>query len=239
MWAIFGGFVPALVWLWFWLKEDESPEPRVLLLLAFLGGMLAIPLAFVLEKISITQIIYLAGNAPDKTTAALWGLASIGIAAFIEEFVKYISVLVLVFWRADYDEPADAMIYLITAALGFAALENTLYLQDSFSSTLLRGFAISNLRFIGATLLHALSSATLGYFIAGSFWRGKVRKEIGIFLGLLFATLLHALFNLSILLSGREEIINIEPALIVLVSTGIVILFSFERIKHKIKKYYA
>ena len=26
--AIAGGFIPSLLWLWFWLKEDSNPEPR-------------------------------------------------------------------------------------------------------------------------------------------------------------------------------------------------------------------
>lgn len=229
--ACIGGFVPALVWLWFWLKEDEAPEPRHLLLLAFAGGMLAIPVALALEKL-LLHTLQPATISGKSEMLFINGSLLIG-SAFIEECVKLLAVLVFIFWRREYDEPADAMVYLITAALGFAALENALYLQRPFALELFQGFTVLTLRFIGATLLHALSSGLLGFFIAESFYQKKLRKEIALFIGLIFATLLHTFFNLSILVTGSWGN-GIEPALAILATSGILILFSFERIKHTI-----
>ena len=48
--AISGGILPALIWLWFWLKEDLHPEPKKAISLTFFFGMLMVPAAFVLEK---------------------------------------------------------------------------------------------------------------------------------------------------------------------------------------------
>ncbi len=242
-WAFTAGFFIAFVWLWFWLKEDEAPEPRHLIILAFVGGMLAIPIALV------TQCLWLSGmleyiNYPDTdcTNGVPQGLAGntslillVGFAA-IEECIKYFAVLALILWRREYDEPADAMIYLITAALGFAAVENAFYLWNPFQTALLHGFTTANLRFLGPTLLHTLSSGIFGYFIAKGFLSGWPRKEFDAFLGFLAATVLHSLFNIFILESEGHRI---EPALLLLIVVGIFILFSFEQIKHTIKKYYA
>jgi RsiW-degrading membrane proteinase PrsW (M82 family) len=232
--ALIGGFVPAFVWLWFWLKEDDAPEPLRLILTAFIGGMLAIPVALVLEKAFLQELLPSIKSACSTEMLVASGILLMG-SAFIEECAKLLAALVFIFWRKEYDEPADAMIYLITAALGFAAVENVIYLQQMSAWELAQGLTVINLRFIGATLLHALSSALLGYFIGGAFFRGKVRKEIAIILGLFAATLLHTLFNLSILVAGTAKGVGIEPALSVLIAAGILILFSFDRIKRTIQ----
>ncbi len=232
--AFIGGFLPALIWLWFWLKEDEDPEPRHLILLAFVAGMLSIPVALFFEKLLLQEFLPLVRHPGGSlSTLASAGTLLLG-SAFIEECAKLLAVAIFIFWRVEYDEPADAMIYMITAALGFAAFENALYLQKPFAYEIFQGLTVINLRFIGATLLHALSSGFLGYFIAKAFLQGKIRKEIAILIGLILATLLHALFNLSILVTGFVGGSSIEPALAILIAAGVLILFSFERIKHTI-----
>ena len=45
----------------------------------------------------------------------------------IEEILKYTAALIVVFWHKAVDEPIDTIIYMITIALGFSALENTLF----------------------------------------------------------------------------------------------------------------
>ncbi len=240
--ALAGGFVAAGVWLWFWLKEDEHPEPKRLLAVAFLSGMIAIPAALAAEfawcsfmtfyKI-VPDCVVPASSSFDALKPFLPLVAGY---AFVEEYAKYFFVHLFIFWRRDYDEPADAMIYLMTAALGFAAVENALYLIGPFGSATLHGFTTTNLRFLGPTLLHALSSGFLGYFIAKAFFRNWISKELELLLGLFIATSLHVAFNFLILITQGK---SIEPALVLLAVAGALILFSFERIKHTIKKYYA
>jgi hypothetical protein len=52
--AFIGGLVPALFWLWFWLREDKAkPEPFLLITVAFISGMAVVPLALPLQKLAI------------------------------------------------------------------------------------------------------------------------------------------------------------------------------------------
>ena len=74
--AIAGGFIPSLLWLWFWLKEDNKPEPRVNLIYTFIAGMIAVPIAMVFEYLTLFQ-------------AGLVGSFSLLAWAFIEEILKY------------------------------------------------------------------------------------------------------------------------------------------------------
>ena len=49
--AIVAGVIPALLWLWFWLREDrEHPEPKGLLLITFFLGVIAVLFVLPIEK---------------------------------------------------------------------------------------------------------------------------------------------------------------------------------------------
>ena len=216
LYAFLGGLLPALVWLFFWLKEDKkNPEPRLMIFLAFIGGMVAVFLALPAEE----YVFKLYGLT--EYTILLW--------AFIEEFLKYFLAYVLVLRSTNNNEPVDPVIYMITAALGFAALENTLFLIDPImlghtAQSLITG----NLRFIGATLLHILASGTLGTLLGFAFYRARWIKQTATIFGLIIATALHTLFNLFIMNSDGSSVFLV----FVSVWSGIIFLILlFERVK--------
>ena len=120
--------------------------------------------------------------------------------AAIEETVKYLLAALLVLWRRAVDESVDLVVYMITVALGFAALENMLFLIAPFSGgNMLEGFLTGNLRFIGSTLLHVVASAAIGFALAFSFRKGLIVRTMLASLGLILAIALHALFNFLII----------------------------------------
>lgn len=217
VYSLLAGILPALFWLWFWVQEDKlHPEPLRHLLLVFLGGMVIVPLIYPLQKLAID---YMGLTA---STLFVW--------ATIEELAKYVIVAILVLYTVDYDEPIDAIIYLITAALGFAALENTLFILSPFlEGDVFKGLVTGNMRFIGASMLHVVCSAILGYCIARQFYNGKVWKMLWRVLGLSIAIGLHTLFNLFIIGDANGSKTFLAFAVIWMVA--IVILLLFEKIK--------
>src|SRR4051812_3107455 len=107
---ILGGVLPALVWLVFWLLEDRcQPEPKRFIFLCFVGGMIMVLPALYLERLLIP--------VASGTTLILGG-------AVIEELLKFAAAALLALRFASSAEPLDAVIYLVTAALGFSAMEN-------------------------------------------------------------------------------------------------------------------
>ena len=216
--AFLAGFLPAIFWLVFWLKEDAHPEPKWLIFLTFMLGMAAVPAVIPFEK----GILKLFAGGP---------LLIIGWA-FIEEVFKFIAASIALRRRED-DEPVDPLIYLITAALGFAALENTFFL---FNPLLNEGFIgamiTGNMRFIGATILHTISSGLIGLLMGLSFYRNSKKKKTYFFTGFLGATSLHALFNFLIIQGKGETIIAVFAGVWIL---AIILLLMFEVLK-KIKK---
>lgn len=215
------GILPTLIWLWYWLREDaRRPEPRKLLILTFFLGSACVvvpvlPLQAVAESIFPSGVLLL----------FVW--------AFIEEISKFGIAFFIDFKNKSYNEPIDAMIYMITVALGFAAFENTLFVLKELGNSGVHISIITALvRFIGATLLHVCSSATIGGAMALSYCRSVKDKLVYGIIGLIVATILHTLFNFFILsrgtLEGAGGIISVFSVLWL----GIIcLLLFFERIK--------
>ncbi len=228
LFALTGGILPALLWLWFWLKEDRlHPEPRRLIIWTFVLGMAAVIVALPVEQ-GVHYVLKEYGLLP-----AMNGLLLLLFWALAEEILKYFAAKKAALNSKEYDEPVDALIYMITAALGFAAMENVIFLiAVCMDYGLFSGFITGNLRFVGATLLHILSSAVVGSAIAFSFFH-KENYRRNVFWGLLFATLLHTLFNYFIMKSGEQNLFQVFLPFWLLI---IPLLLIFERVKRNREK---
>lgn len=225
--AVLLGMLPALLWLWFWLREDKQPEPQSVLILTFFAGMLA---TFIVLPIEFF-IVFIGKKF--GVEGASWGGTMILIMwAFVEEVSKYFAAKKTALDKSCCDEPIDVLIYLITAALGFAAMENIFFLSNAFfSQGLLSGFIVGNLRFLGATLLHTATSVFVGASIAFSFFH-KEKINRNIIGGILLATFLHFVFNFLIIRSEGKDILKILIPLWIII---IFVIFIFEKVK-RIKK---
>ncbi len=213
--AFMCGLIPALFWLWFWLREDKKkPEPYLLIAITFIAGMAVVPLALPLQKLAIE--LY-----SDASLVLVW--------VIIEEVLKYAVAVALILWNRAVDEPIDMVIYMITIALGFSALENTLFLLTSIGDGDYVNSALTgSFRFLGATLLHVLASGTVGVFLAFAFYKSKLAQIIYGMVGLFVAIVLHALFNFVIMEASGETILGV----FLFVWMGIIVLFLlFEKIK--------
>ena len=213
--ALLGGFIPALFWLWFWLREDKArPEPRTLIFTAFIAGIAVVPLALPLQKYASEHFS---------------GQNLLFIFVVVEEVLKYSAALLVVLWNKAVDEPIDCIVYMITIALGFAALENALFIFNplaigDIASSILTG----NFRFLGATLLHVLASGTVGVMMALAFYKGKALRIVFATIGLAIAIVLHVLFNFFIMDGSGTAVLGVFFA----VWMGIIVLFLiFEKVK--------
>ena len=229
---IFLGLLPSFIWLVLFLRMDKEPESKRMILKIFLFGMLAIlPIIFFtvflliffpfiplgLEKLAILPIFVL--------------IFFILFWATIEEVLKYLVIKYKVLSHSELDEPVDIMIYMITAGLGFAASENILILLGYSLLPLPEILELAFARFISATILHAFCSGLLGYFLALSFFHFKNRKKF-LFYGILFSSLLHGFYNLSII--EVKEPINLVFVFIILIILAVSVIWGIKRLK-KIK----
>jgi protease PrsW len=197
LYAFLGGAGPTLIWLWFWIRqdlEDANHRPRVMVLLTFCAGACMVPLAIVFQKI----VVHFSLNQADKIIAL----------ALVEEILKYGIVHMLIYRSSVITKPIDYAVYFLSAGLGFAALENTFYLIEPLSQgdtivSLLTG----HVRFLGASLLHAMTGAVVGIMAGLAFYENEFYKKIHVALGVLGAIALHAVFNFFILKNIAGEAI--------------------------------
>ena len=196
--AIVGGVFPVLIWLYFLLKEDQRcPEPRPLIIMAFFAGMGAVLLALPLEKFFRDFAYSYFSVCADYLPICLPVI--FGWAA-VEETLKYGVAAVAILWRREVNERIDLVIYMMTVALGFAALENAFFLIEPFSGgNFLDGLSNNNLRFIGSTLLHVTASSAVGFALAFSYKLPKLIRALAAVAGLILAIVLHSTFNFFIL----------------------------------------
>jgi RsiW-degrading membrane proteinase PrsW (M82 family) len=174
---------PVVFWLWYFYQKDRyEPEPLSWILVVYLLG------------IAVTLPVGLV-----EGVAALFlpsFLITVLVAPIVEEAGKFLVVRRTVYETAEFDEPVDGMVYAAAAGLGFATLENIIYvfaaLETSVSFALQTGLVRALLSVPG----HVLFSAMWGY----SLGRAKFLPEAGrsrvIAAGLLLAMASHALFNL-------------------------------------------
>lgn len=218
---IIGAVLPSLAWLFFFLKEDIHPEPKRLIIYTFsIGALITIP-ALIVQTIFQNFLLTFIGT-----------VLLVVVLAFIEEFSKFLAAYLAIHKNPAFDEPIDAMIYMIAAALGFAAIENLFILSNVLTTatftSLSQVSSVLLLRFVGATLLHVLASGLLGFYWA----KGKLEARVAPFLvkGVIVATFVHAIFNYLIL---KFESSNLLYAGIFLIVASFFVFQDFEKLKTK------
>lgn len=227
------GFVPSIVWLNFYFREDCHPEPKHLLIKVFLMGIIISPLAIIFQILLVkcgTILVLqkfclpLGFLQPASPEFLLW-------SALVEEVVKFYAVKIVILNNTEFDEPIDAMIYMMVAALGFAAIENVLIVFQTTPDGLGTTINTLILRFIGATLLHALASGLLGYFLAISWFFQHHRKKL-LFIGLLLATVFHFTFNMFISVFDGQ-IVSLLYTTSMLLGIAFMVSILFDRLKSR------
>jgi len=226
--AVIFGILPSLIWLTYYLTKDLHPEPKGMILQVFFwGALITLPVFFV--QVGFNSLL-----EESVTNSLLYNLINCFlIIALSEEIFKYLVVKLKVVNSPHLDEPVDVMIYMVVAALGFAAVENILYLftpmgQMPIDQALTRTLVADIIRFIGATFLHTLCSAVIGYSFAISFCQAKI-KHTPIVLGIIFATLLHGLYDFSIMTLDGDMKLAIPATIII--TLAFLVFSGFEKIK--------
>lgn len=215
--ATLSGLIPAIIWLWFWLKEEDSnhPEPRGLIFLSCLIGAISVIFAIGLQRASEPYLV----NEILKLTT--W--------AGIEEILKFLGVVIIVFGTGHIDEPIDFPMYFIAVAIGFAGLENIFFLLNPFSSEgTIVGLLTGNLRFLGSNLVHILASALIGSAFGLTFYKSKFSRFIYVFFAVILATTLHTIFNFFIIKGGGENFLKVFGFIWIIAIINILI---FEKLK--------
>jgi len=224
--------LPALSWLLFYYKKDyREPEPKGVIFKTFVAGMtVAVP--FLGLKLLMAKI--------PNLNAALVGISAVMVFAALEEMAKLTaSIFVVTRNKMHFNQVIDGVVYAVTAALGFAFVENLFYFIQFFKYEQQGLWSLFLFRSLGTMLAHTLFSGLAGLIWAYAYFskqitpfqekgllafrfkdfinteilslhiirknilsatpsrRGGHEKKILVLEGMVAATLLHAIFNLT------------------------------------------
>ncbi|MEN8150403.1 MAG: PrsW family glutamic-type intramembrane protease, partial [Planctomycetota bacterium] len=195
-WTILG-FAPGLFWLWFFRRKDDlDPEPKLAVLRVFFLGCLSTGAILLVRPLLESALLPAAGPQNPLVDAYV-------VTALPEELVKFAAFFFGAFLSREFDEPLDGIIYGVAAGLGFASVENVLYLVQTGnpSIVLLRGFT--------ATLGHVAFSGLFGWFVARARFCPGRRRRLEPLVGLLVAVGLHGTYNLFLSLGDGPALLSL------------------------------
>jgi RsiW-degrading membrane proteinase PrsW (M82 family) len=202
--------LPCALWLWYFSSRSlYKRAARGVLGVTFALGALATIPALVLNLAGQSLFIDLFGRIDRSHILTL-----LFVVGPVEELLKLLVVYFYAYRRKEFDEPLDGVIFSATAALGFAAAENVFYLaRNDPALVLLRG-PLSN---PGHALFSALWGLSLSKAKAAPNMAGERLPIVA--RGFLMASLLHSLFDLSLL--GADRLSAVFFALLIAVMVAL------------------
>lgn len=183
--------IPALVLIFYVVWRDRlHPEPGGQLVKAFFMGFLTIPLALLFASL-IGQIFMLL--PPIEGVGALL-VTSLMQAAIPEESAKLLILWLFLRRCRHFDEHMDGIVYAVCVGMGFATVENILYVTDS-GPQFLKVLSVGLSRAFLAVPGHFAFAVIMGYFYSLASFKGKQTHRKYMLMAWGFPVLAHALYD--------------------------------------------
>ncbi|KZN95873.1 glutamic-type intramembrane protease PrsW [Aeribacillus pallidus] len=195
---ITAGIAPGLAILsYFYLKDQYEMEPLYMVVRSFIfGALLVFPIMFI-EYVLETENVF-----PSSFLQAFFA------SSLLEEFFKWFIFYFTIYSHFHFDEHYDGIVYGVSISLGFATLENILYL-------IANGVELAFGRAIFPVPSHALFGVIMGYYLGKSKFSNDRLKKRWLFYSLVIPFLLHGTYN-YILLSNEDWKFWVTPFMVFL-----------------------
>lgn len=178
----------AIIAFYVWFRDKYEREPIRMVLTAMLAGALV-----VIPVIVVENFISFIGSPLYGIGEAAW--KAFAVAGITEELFKYMVLLVLIWKSSEFNDKYDGIVYAVFISLGFAGIENILFvMQNGFQTGLLRAFT--------AVPAHAIFGITMGFYFGMARFYPKRQKELRS-KALWVPVLLHGIYDF-ILMTGIE-----------------------------------
>ncbi|MGC4034424.1 MAG: PrsW family glutamic-type intramembrane protease [Chitinophagaceae bacterium] len=164
-------------------KDMYNPEPIMKLIISFILGAFVVVPAAVVERLATPYF--------DNTVLST-AFFAYGVVALTEELGKFIVLRYYAYPKQSFDEPLDGIVYGIMAGMGFATVENILYVSQN-------GYGTAIVRMFLSVPAHATFAVLMGYF-AGKAKFNKAQSGALLLTGLLVAVFFHGTFDFLLFL---------------------------------------
>jgi len=209
---------PGLLLLRYYYRQDrDRPEPKNLVIKVFFLGVACSLFVYVLEDIVGRLNVY-----QNWSPILYYFFEAFIVAGLCEEYIKLRIITNCVYNSPKFDEVIDGIVYTVVASLGFACMENVVYVMNSsWHIAIARGFT--------AIPLHAVCSGIMGYYIGlAKRCAGTKQESFLINKGLWSAICIHGLYDFILFISsgiGYTVSVMVVP----------LVLWAYINLKHKIQ----
>jgi RsiW-degrading membrane proteinase PrsW (M82 family) len=164
-------------------KDMYNPEPVMKLVISFiLGALVVIPAGFIEQ----------AASPYFDNTISSTALFAYGVVALAEESGKFLVLRYYAYPKQSFDEPLDGIVYGIMASMGFATVENILYVSQN-------GFGTAIIRMFLSVPAHATFAVLMGYYAGKAKFKPQQSFSL-LFTGLFLAVFFHGTFDFLLFL---------------------------------------
>ncbi len=179
--------------LYFFFKDEYNREPRKHVIISFFLGMLSALMAGVIES---TALFITGDNGSESILFT--ALKAFLIVGFTEEWCKYVMVRKYAFRKPEFDEPFDGIVYAVMVSMGFATLENIMYVME-------HGLATGIMRMFLSVPAHASFAVLMGYYLGMARFK-HIEKKSYLLRGVLAATFFHGFFDFFLFLQENKVV---------------------------------
>lgn len=196
--------IPSILILFYFIKSDKFKEPKKIIIMTFLlGVMITVPAGYLNH-----YILKIFSNGDVLNDALIGGFFAGG---FVEEVLKFLVLYFYILKEKAFNEPMDAIVYGITVSLGFATLENFDYVYFHSAEYNISSLETAIIRSISAIPLHAVCGVMMGfYFGMYAFVSGGKNLSLALIVPYIF----HGTYNFMVGLGGFYYLIVILIAIV-------------------------
>ena len=195
-----------IILFYIYFRDKYEKEPLGMLVKALLLGIfIVIPVIFV-ERVLMNLM-------PQSSKVVEAAYHAFVVAASTEELFKFLALYLLVWKSPNFNEKFDGIVYAVFVSLGFAGVENVLYVMDGGMQTALT-------RAITAVPAHAIFGITMGYYLGIARMYQELKSKY-LIRALLVPILLHGIYDFILMVEVSWLLLLFVPFLIVLYITGI------------------
>ncbi len=171
----------AAIAIYIYLKDHHEREPLSLLMISFLYGIFSIAVTLIISYPINAFFLTREDDVVEQFANAFFKVA------FVEEFSKFIFIRFILFNNKNFNEPFDGIVYAVMVSMGFATLENIIYVFEY-------GYATGFLRMFTAVPAHATFAVLMGFFLGKAKFSHRNQLYLSL-AALISATVFHGAYD--------------------------------------------
>ena len=203
-----------IILTYIYIKDKYNKEPLWMLFFSILGGMISIAAVLITAPILADIAVYFI----DVETAFYRAFLEAG---FLEVLFKYLVLIIFIWPSKDFDEEFDGIVYAVYVSMGFALVENIMFVFGY-------GLSAGVLRAVTAVPAHAIFAISMGYYLGLAKFLPK-KRSLYLILAFVSAWLMHGFYDYFIM-AGYKWLL-----LVFIVYLIWMYIFGFKRIKKLVK----